>query len=66
MKFIIPIFILFFCFACNSPSKNQANTDNSVDSVAKVSSSEKEITVTTETKDEPIVVGKDEILFRGW
>ncbi len=60
MKFIIPIFILFFCFACNSSSKSQANSDSSVDSVANISSSEKEI---TETKDEVIVVGTDSILF---
>lgn len=63
MKFIIPIFILFLCFACNSPSKTQVDTDNSTDSVAMLSSNQEENIKTEKTKEEPIVVGTDKILF---
>lgn len=62
MKFIIPIFILFFCIACSSPSKSQSDTD--------VSFTNSEIDTTqvdkTEITNEPIVVGTDKILFRAF
>lgn len=60
MKFIIPIFILIFCIACNSPSKSQSDTD--------VSFTNPDIDTTevdkTEVINEPIKVGTDEVLFR--
>lgn len=53
MKLIIPILILFACFSCNSPLKSHASTDDSV-------------STNTETKDEPIKIGTDKILFKSF
>lgn len=56
MKFIIPIFIVLFCFACNSPSKIHASTDNSNEKVE----------IKTKVKEEAIQIGTDEVLFKGF
>ncbi|WP_338769037.1 hypothetical protein WAF17_09050 [Bernardetia sp. ABR2-2B] len=61
MKFIIPIFILFTCFSCNSPSKSHASTDDSVSTNTETNQMEK-----TETKDEPIEIGTDKVLFKSF
>ncbi len=61
MKFIIPIFILFLCFACNSPSKSNATTQDSVNTNTQTSTEVK--IEKTESKDEPIKIGTDSILF---
>jgi len=62
MKFIIPIFILFICFACNSPSKSNASTQDSVSTNSETNTEVK--AEKTETKDEPIKVETDSILFK--
>jgi uncharacterized membrane protein len=53
MKFIIPIFIVFLCFSCNSPSKSHASIDNSLINTEK-----------TESKDAPMQLGTDSVLFK--
>lgn len=59
MKFIIPIFILLLSFACDSPSKSHASTDNS-DKKAEKAEIQKEI------KTESIKIGTDEVIFKGF
>jgi uncharacterized membrane protein len=61
MKFIIPIFILFLCFSCNSPSNSKSDT-NTQDSVS--TNSEINTEVKIETKNELITVGTDSVLFK--
>ncbi|WP_338814677.1 hypothetical protein V9L05_05405 [Bernardetia sp. Wsw4-3y2] len=68
MKFIIPIFIIFICFACNSPSNSQSNTDVSfTNSEVNVEENEQEIkTERTKLKNEPIKIGTDKVLFKSF
>lgn len=61
MRFIIPIFILFICFACDSPSKSHANTDDSISTNVETIQAEK-----TDTKDEPIKIGTDKVVFKSF
>ncbi|PIY07702.1 MAG: hypothetical protein COZ18_16065 [Flexibacter sp. CG_4_10_14_3_um_filter_32_15] len=61
MKFIIPIFILFICFACDSPSKSHASTDDSVSTNTETTQAEK-----INVKKEPIKIGTDEVLFKSF
>ena len=68
MKFIIPIFIVFICFSCNSPSNSQASTDVSfTNPEVEVEENEQEIKAEKlEIKNEPIQIGTDEVLFKSF
>lgn len=68
MKFIIPIFIVFLCFSCNSPSNSQASTDVSfTNSEVNAEENQQEIkTETTKIKNEPIKIGTDNVLFKSF
>ena len=57
MKYIIPIFILLFCFACDTPSKSHASTaDTSVEEKIETKSIEKQT----------IKIGTDEVVFKAF
>ncbi|WP_375562503.1 COG3650 family protein [Bernardetia sp. OM2101] len=60
MKFIIPIFILFLCFSCDSPSKSHASTDESDKKVEEKNEEQKKV------KKAPIQIGTDEVLFKSF
>jgi uncharacterized membrane protein len=59
MKFIIPIFILFICFACNSNSKSDTSTKDSV-------STNTETSTEVKIKNESITIGTDSVLFKSF
>jgi len=64
MKFIIAIFILFLCFSCDSPSKSNASTQDSVSTNIETNTEVK--AVKAEIKDEPIKIGTDSVLFKSF
>ena len=62
MKNIIPILILFLCFACDAPSKSHASTE---DSLVKETENQKEKTTEVPQK-EPVKIGTDEVVFKSF